>query len=114
MSIRCRRLIADLKRQLTGPGFHLAGAQRAIVALLEYLCTPEGRSDENCRAVDAAICEMLQVDEVDLKWLPADWCALLWDMGGQLHDAVSAPDVARGFESSPEQLLARARAAMRP
>jgi hypothetical protein len=39
--------------------------------------------------------------------LPEGYQDLLGDIGGGLHDTVSAPDVAENFESTPEQLLER-------
>ena len=34
---------------------------------------------------------------------------ILDDIGGQLHDTIEAPHIAENFESTPEQLLSRAK-----
>ena len=41
--------------------------------------------------------------------LPQPFVDILADMSGVLHDTVSAPDITANFESTPEQLLERAR-----
>ena len=77
-----------------------------LIALLDYLASPSGRTDENCRAVD----NHFQHHDAWAKMnLPSDFRDLLADMAGILHDAVSAPSVAQNFESTPEQLLDRAK-----
>jgi hypothetical protein len=80
----------------------------AIVGVLEFLCGPEGRTDANCTAADL----FLLLDENrDADWsdLPDAYQNLLFDMGAQLHDTFSAPAIAENFESTPEQLLERAK-----
>ncbi len=78
----------------------------SVVRLLEYLSSPEGRTDANCRAVDSCFC--LTETGASLN-LPPDFQSLFDDIGGALHDAVSHPDIAKNFESTPEQLLTRAK-----
>ena len=78
-----------------------------MLTLLEFLSSPAGRTDENCRAVDT----FLMVDECWLSDdLPESYHAVIADMGATLHDTVAAPHIAENFESTPEQLVARARA----
>jgi hypothetical protein len=45
-----------------------------------------------------------------VRWgnLPEGYRHLLDDIGGALHDTISAPEIAQSLESTPEQLLARA------
>jgi len=40
--------------------------------------------------------------------LPEAYHDILADMGGALHDTITAPQIAENFDSTPEQLLARA------
>jgi hypothetical protein len=76
-----------------------------LVALLEYLCSPEGRTDANCKAVDYFFCM------TDWSWdaLPHAYQEMFADMGGALHNAVTDPDIAEALQSTPELLLARAK-----
>jgi len=78
----------------------------AVGALLEYLASPEGRTDAHCRAVDYFFCLG------DWSWdaLPPGYQSLFADMGGGLHEAVAAPDIAEALDATPEALLVRARA----
>ena len=41
--------------------------------------------------------------------LPNPFHDIFADIAGALHDTVSAPEIAENFESTPEQLLKRAR-----
>ncbi|MDZ4856868.1 MAG: hypothetical protein SGJ26_18775 [Nitrospirota bacterium] len=41
--------------------------------------------------------------------LPQVYVDILADMAGALHDTITALDIATNFESTPEQLLERAR-----
>ena len=79
----------------------------SIIRLLEYLCSAQGRTDRNVQTVDFHFLLHVSWRSVDL---PSEFNALLWDIGGCLHDAVSHPKIAENFESMPEQLLARAKA----
>jgi hypothetical protein len=42
-------------------------------------------------------------------FLPEAYRRVIDDMGGFLHDAISAPEIAANFDSTPEALLARVR-----
>lgn len=76
----------------------------SLLALLRYLVSSEGRTDANCRAVDYFFC----IGEWDWESLPQSYQTLFADMGGGLHEAVSAPDIAEALDATPESLLARA------
>ena len=54
----------------------------------------------------ASIRDDWQTDWTDL---PGQFQLILDDMGGCLHDTVSAPEIAENFDSIPEQLLVRVR-----
>jgi len=84
----------------------LPSLREAIIGVLEFLVSPRGRTDVNCRAVDS----FLMLDGAwDANRLPQSFVDVLSDMSGALHDTVSAADIAANFESTPEQLLERAR-----
>ncbi len=87
---------------------NLSLVKEAIVELLSFLCQPQNRTDPNCWAVDLFFCID---DHWDTRWdtLPQPYQDLLDDIGGALHDTISAPTIAENFESTPEQLLARTR-----
>ena len=78
----------------------------AMISVLEFLASPRGRTDANCRAVDSFL---MQDRTWDGDELPESFVEILADMSGALHDTISAPDTAANFESTPEQLLERAR-----
>lgn len=80
----------------------------ALCATLEFLNTPEGRTDANCKAVDLFLCYDEDWD-CDCSDLPEDYTRIVFDMGCELHDTFQAPHVATHFQATPEQLLARAR-----
>lgn len=74
--------------------------------LLYFLTTPAGRTKENCEETDLYFC--LHKDN-GFNWdhLPEDYQLILDDIGGQLHDTIESPEIAKNFESTPEQLLER-------
>jgi len=78
----------------------------ALVELLVYLCSPEGRTSENCTTTDTFF---KLHDDYGFNWfhLPNELQLILEDIGGQLHDTFEHPDTATNFESSPELLLTR-------
>jgi hypothetical protein len=77
----------------------------AIIGVLKFLTTPQGRTDANCRTVDS----FLMRDEAwNADRFPQSYVDILADMAGTLHDTITAPDIAANFESTPEQLLERA------
>ena len=99
-------LVQALHTQLTADPLHLAELKDALVVLLTFLSSPRGRTDTNCSAVD-------QFFTVDDAWvsdrLPDSFADIMADISGALHDTVLAPHIAENFESTPEQLLERAR-----
>ncbi len=99
-------LLRPLHDILAARPVDVASTRSAIIAVLEYLCSPSGRTDANCRAVDT----FFMLDECWLNDnLPEAYHEIIADMGGQLHDTFEAPNIAENFASTPEQLLARAR-----
>ncbi len=87
-----------------------AGALRgALERLLIFLSSDAGRTDANCSCTDAFISST----ESEWNGAPEELRAILDDMGGTLHDSVYAPNIARTFDATPEQLLERVRALTR-
>jgi erythromycin esterase-like protein len=83
---------------------------RSIVTdLLTFLASRKGRTDSNVRFVDYGLSSDDDVwDRVELVEANDPILAdVLRDMAGALHDTVKAPHIARNFDSTPEQLLAR-------
>lgn len=82
----------------------------AILDILRYLTTQEGRTDANCWAVDLFVAE----DWTNDWWpthsddLPDELNDILADIAIALHDTVAFPDVAEDAGSTPEQLLQQA------
>jgi hypothetical protein len=76
--------------------------------LLSFLTAPAERTKENCGETDLYFC--LHADN-GFNWdhLPEDYQLILDDIGGQLHDTIESPEIAKNFESTPEQLLERIR-----
>jgi hypothetical protein len=77
-----------------------------LLALLRFLNSEEGRTDANCRAIDYFFC----IGEWEWESLPQGYQTLFADMGGGLHEAVAAPEIAEALDATPESLLARAEA----
>lgn len=105
-SLRFRRVSAQLEPLLHDvySSFDNDTALRsALERLLIFLSSAEGRTDANCSVTDHFVssCEEL--------WRGSALAPILEDMGGTLHDAVHAENIARTFEATPEQLLARVR-----
>ncbi|MGZ3373147.1 MAG: hypothetical protein ACXU9Z_07635 [Gemmatimonadaceae bacterium] len=85
----------------------LESVRSALRELLVFLASDRGRTNANCAAADDFFLDLK--NEWSRSWdhLPEGYQDLLGDIGGGLHDTVSAPDVAENFESTPEQLLER-------
>jgi hypothetical protein len=77
----------------------------ALERLLEFLASNAGRTDANCSTTYNFI------TSTEERWRGSreGLHAILDDMSGTLQDSIYAPDIARTFESTPEQLLARVR-----
>jgi hypothetical protein len=78
--------------------------KESLHALLAFLASPAGRTDANCRTTDLFFCLS---EDLDWDHLADEFADILGDMAGALHDTVSSPDIARNFDSTPEQLLDR-------
>ena len=100
------RLVNAVYREIAQQPANLPALKGAMVDLLSYLSSPEGRTDSNCVTVDTFFC-IRNHWETEWDHLPIDFQHILDDIGGALHDTVSSPDIAENFESTPEQLLAR-------
>ena len=106
--VRFRRVSRELEPLLRAvqDAFGDAAALRdALERLLEFLTTERGRTDANCSTTDAFI----SATEPQWQSAPEPLRAILDDMGGTLHDAIHAPNIAKTFEATPEQLLERVR-----
>lgn len=73
--------------------------------LLHYLTTKSGRTSANCNTTDL----FFTTANFDVDWdlFPEILADLIGDIGGALHDTISAPEIAQNFFSLPEQLLER-------
>jgi hypothetical protein len=76
---------------------------QAVERALLFLASPAGRTDANCSVADQFI------SATEERWRGSALAPILDDMGGTLHDAIYAENVARTFEATPEQLLERVR-----
>jgi len=101
-----RPLLKRLHHCLTHNPVDLPVARGAIIGVLEFLVSPRGRTDANCRTVNSFL---MRDGAWDGDTLPQPYVDILADMSGALHDTVSAPGIAANFESTPEQLLERAK-----
>src|ERR1700733_14468110 len=94
-------------RLIQDPSPNVAAVHRALEELLLFLSSKRGRTNANCSAADSFFLD------IDDEWgdsrsqLPERYQDLLGDIGGCLHDTVSAPEIAENFDSTPEQLLER-------
>jgi hypothetical protein len=97
-----RAVYAEVQREPA----NLRALARELRRLLEYLASPTGRTNANCWAADLFF---MEIDKWERDWehLPESYQDLLGDLGGALHDTVSAPEIAESFSGTPEQLLAQ-------
>ena len=98
-------LVETLNLTVQNRPVDLAPIKAALIALLEFLTSPAGRTDANCRAVDGFF--FRDDSWVDAK-LPNAYHDVFAHMDA-LHDTITAADIANNFGSTPEQLLERAR-----
>ena len=103
-----RRLLADAYEAIVARPYDVGRVVAATDALLAFLESPAGRTHANCVVTDYFFSP---VTEWERLWedAPGDLADILGDMGGALHDTVSAPETAENFDSTPEQLRARLR-----
>jgi len=76
--------------------------------LIGFLTMPVGHTNQNCKETDLYFC-LHDNNGFNCDHLPEDYQLILDDIGGQLHDTIESPEVAKNFESTPEQLLERIR-----
>jgi hypothetical protein len=107
VSAELRPLLQQVYKKIVKQPPGLQEIKDALENLLYYLTTPSGRTSANCVATDLFFC--LADWGVDWESFPDVLTDLIGDMGGALHDTVSHPEIARNFESTPEQLLERVR-----
>ena len=84
------------------------GDEPALIGALERVLSflINARTDANCTVTD----QFIAATEEDWRsFASPELAAVLDDMGGTLHDAIYAPNIARTFEATPEQLLERLR-----
>ena len=98
-------LMQFVRAALRASPLDIAAVKASLVALFEYLSSPAGRSDANCRAVDSFFC---LDDDLPLERLPDSLQDVFAHMDA-LHDTITTPDIAENFGSTPEQLLERIR-----
>lgn len=101
----CEELLENLKQICRSNSTSKGELKFALEELLQWLVEPVNNTDENCRMVDVFITTQINPDLT--ATLPKEIQAILFDMGGALHDTHTAPQVARNFESTPGQLLER-------
>jgi hypothetical protein len=106
VSQKLRPLLSLIYNQIHEFPVNLSILKESLVALTSFLSQPEHCTDENCKAVDLFF---TAGDHWDARWgsLPEEYQLILDDIGGCLHDNVSAPKIAENFESTPKQLLER-------
>ncbi len=76
----------------------------SLERLVAFLVT--ARTDANCSVTD----QFISATEEEWRGVGEPLRSILDDMGGTLHDAIYAPNIARTFAATPEQLLERLRA----
>lgn len=99
-------LLDDIYTEICKDSVDLIKIKNRLIELLSFLCTPEGRTNENCKYVDSFFC--LKDNWFNcIERLPNEMHDILFDIGGTLHDAIKNPEIAKNFQSLPEQLLER-------
>ena len=71
--------------------------KNGLEQLLTFLCSPVGRTHANCVETDRFF---FKHDDWSVSWdhLADEYTNVLSDIGGLLHDAVSAPEIADNFD----------------
>ena len=98
-----------LRNELLLPEPSVERLRSIVTALLKFLASRLGRTDPNVRFVDYGLSNDDDVwDRIELvESVDPILADVIRDMAGAVHDMVKAPDIARNFDSTPEQLLAR-------
>jgi hypothetical protein len=109
LSLGLRPRLGDAYEAIIARPYDVPRIVVTVERLLEYLSSSEGRTHVNWVAVDRFFC--IRDDwEGDWEDEPEALADILGDMGGALHDTISAPEIAENFDSTPEQLLEQLRA----
>jgi hypothetical protein len=98
-------LMQSVRAAVLAAPLDVPALKASLIALLEYLSSPAGRTDANCCAVDSFFC---LDDDLPLERLPDSLRDVFAHMDA-LHDTITAPQIAENFSSAPEQLLERVR-----
>lgn len=106
VSKELRPLLSVVYNQIQVPEVNLQILKDSLINLMSFLNKPENRTNDNYQAVDSFFCIE---DHWNKRWndLPQDYQEILDDISGCLHDAISYPEIAKNFSSTPEQLLDR-------
>jgi len=106
ISPQLRQLILDVHNKLIDMAQNTQDIKTSIEYLMTFLASPEGRTNAICEATDLYFCLH---NDFGFGWdhLPEELQFILDDIGGQLHDTFTAPEIALNFDSTPEQLLMR-------
>jgi hypothetical protein len=96
--------IQNVYLSVNQPPYNIESVIHSLKALLMFLSSEAGCTSPNCWATDI----FFAVGE-GWEWQPYPDALMevVSDIGGALHDTVDYPDIARNFESTPEQLLIR-------
>jgi hypothetical protein len=98
-------LMKSVRAAVFASPLDVPAVKASLIALLEYLRSPAGRTDANCCAVDGFF---YLDDDLALERLPDSLQDVFAHMDA-LHDTITAPQIAENFSSTPEQLLERLR-----
>jgi hypothetical protein len=104
------QMLDSLKASLTDRERTTSRITSCARSILEFLNQPGNNNHENCcRVNDFVLLKILTGDlqQNILGRLNPDLRYVIEGMGHCLHDTHSAPEVARMFECTPEQLLQR-------
>jgi hypothetical protein len=105
---RLRPRLKDAYEAIISRPYDVPRIAARVEELLVCLSSREGRTNGNCVAVDSFFC-IRDGWEGDWEDEPAALADVLGDMGGALHDTISAPEIAENFDSTPELLLEQLR-----
>jgi hypothetical protein len=98
-------LMQSVRAAVFASRINAVAVKASLIALLEYLSSPAGRTDANCCAVDSFF---YLDDDLPLERLPDPLQDVFAHMDA-LHDTITAPKIAENFNFTPEQLLERVR-----
>ena len=94
---KVRELVKEVQSVLAKDVVDLKQLKQSLIDLFEYLSSENGRTDQNCSAVD----NFFMFDDLWVERnLPGPFHDIFGDMPG-LHDTVSAPEIAENFDCTP-------------